>query len=157
MNKFTSSYLRFTGICILAFSLFASSCKKDKKEDPPKELTKKELLSNSWKVTDILAPGNISIINQDFDQIKCFKDNIFTLKSDNSYTIEEGAVVCSNSYESAGTWSLTENDTLIKFTPTSGNGLSITLISVDQTTLKASYNFADAPIPGTYTVILQKK
>lgn len=155
MSKYISSYLRFTGICVLVFSLFASSCKKDKKEETPQP-TKKELLSNSWKIVNIQSADGQSVIGLPVPQIQCFKDNIFTMNSDDSYVIDEADVVCSNSYASTGTWSLVENDAKIKFTPTSGNELIITLISVDKTTLKASYELTDGPLPGTYTVTLQK-
>lgn len=142
---------------MLVFALTISACKKDKKEDTPAP-TKKELLSNSWKIVKIESPDGVDITNLNYDQIKCFKDNVFTMKSDSSYVIDEGAVVCANSYASTGTWSLIDNDSKIKFTPQSGgDALTITLIDVNATTLKVSYPFTDIILPGTYIVTLEKK
>ena len=156
MKKYIASYFKFAGVLIISLALFASSCKKDKNEDTPQP-TKKELLSNSWKIENIQSPDGISIIGLNFPEIACFKDNIFTMKADDSYIIDEKDVVCDDSYASEGTWSLIENETKIKFTPSSGDDpLIIILISVDSTTLKASYEFADAPLPGLYTITLKK-
>ncbi|MCC6287535.1 MAG: hypothetical protein IT249_06595 [Chitinophagaceae bacterium] len=154
MSRYTTFYFKLISVFAIVFSLSISSCKKDKNEDT--QPTKKELLSNSWKITDIQASDGTSIIGLPVPEITCFKDNIFTMKSDNSYVIDEGAVVCSNSYAGTGTWALTSNDTKIAFTPTTGDGLTITLISVDATTLKASYELTNVPLPGTYTVTLKK-
>lgn len=153
MRRYTSC-LKFVAIVAVSISLFTTSCKKDKKEETP-EPTKKELLSNSWKIVNIQTADGTSIISMPVEQITCFKDNIFTMKADNGYIIDEGANVCSDSYASTGTWALTENDTKINFTPTTGNGLIITLISVDKTTLKASYEITTG-LPGIYTITLQK-
>lgn len=155
MQKFTTPYFKLISVFVIVLSLFAVSCKKDKNEDTP-EPTKKELLSNSWKITDIRTAEGISVIDLNYDQIKCFKDNIFTMKADDSFTIDEGTVVCDDSYASTGTWALIENETKIQYTPTSGDVLTITIISVDKTTLKVSYPLTDIPLPGTYTITLQK-
>lgn len=155
MNKHTAYYFRLLGICIVVFALFASSCKKDKNEDTPAP-TKKELLSKSWKIVNIQTADGTSIISYPVPQIQCFKDNIFTMKADDSYIIDEADVICDDSYASTGKWALIENETKIQFTPASGDGMTITLISVDNTTLKASYEFTDGPLPGIYTITLQK-
>ncbi|MFT3746770.1 MAG: lipocalin family protein [Agriterribacter sp.] len=155
MHKYTTPYFKLISVFVIALSLFAISCKKDKNEDTP-EPTKKELLSNSWKITNIQTAEGVSVIDANFDQIKCFKDNIFTMKTDDSFVIDEGAVVCDDSYASTGTWALIENETKIQYTPASGDVLTITIISVDKTTLKVSYPFTVGPLPGTYTITLQK-
>ncbi|MFT3948650.1 MAG: lipocalin family protein [Agriterribacter sp.] len=155
MQKYTTPYFKLICVFVVVLSLFAVSCKKDKNEDTP-EPTKKELLSNSWKITDIQTADGISVIDLNYDEIKCFKDNIFTMKADDNFIIDEGTVVCDDSYASTGTWALAENDTKITFTPTTGNAFTITIISVDDTTLKVSYPLTDIPLPGTYTITLQK-
>lgn len=145
---------------ILPFLLFSAfvfvSCKKDKNEDE-KEPTKKELLSNKWKVSDVQDAAGNSYINFPIDKIKCLKDNTFTLRADNSYTIDEGEVVCDPSTAQSGTWSLTNNDTKIEFTQSGSDPLIVTLVDVNATTLKISYELTDIPLPGIYTVILQKQ
>lgn len=144
-------------LIFLFFSAFMGvSCKKDKTEDE-KELTKKELLANKWKVSDIQDASGTSYIGYPIDQIQCLKDNTFTLRADNSYTIDEGAVVCDPSTAESGTWSLTNSDTKIEFTRTTDDPLVVTLITVNATTLKISYELTNIPLPGTYTVTLQKQ
>lgn len=142
---------------LLLFSaLVFASCKKDKDEEPAPP-TKKELLSNKWKVADVQDAGGTSYINFPVDQIKCLTDNIFTLREDNTYNIDEGSKVCDPSTAQSGTWKLTDNDTKIEFTQAAGDPLVVNLVDVNTTTLKISYELTDIPLPGTYTVILQKQ
>mgnify|MGYP002393939532 CR=1 FL=1 len=150
LGKLTAMVLLGTAMCLTA-------CKKDKK-DPDPEPTKKELLANKWTVSDVLAPNGSSVINLDLDQIKCLKDNIFTIASNDTYTIDEGTVVCDPSSAGSGTWKLTENDSKLTFTPNGGGDpLVFTLIDVNSTTLKVSYEITDIILPGTYTIILKKQ
>ncbi|HRO48478.1 DUF5004 domain-containing protein [Agriterribacter sp.] len=144
-------------LLLLFISVFAlTSCKKDK-TDKEEEPTKKELLSNKWKVSDVTNEGGTSVIGLPVPQIICLKDNIFTLKANDTYTIDEGAVVCDPSTAQSGTWKLTDNDTKIEFTQAAGDPLVVTLVEVNTTTLKISYELTDIPLPGTYTVTLQKQ
>ena len=134
------------------------SCQKDKDEEPPPP-TKKELLSNKWKVSDLQDAGGTSYINFPADQIKCLADNIFTLKADDAYIIDEGPKACDPSTAQSGTWKLTDNETKIQFTPTTGDPLIFDLIEVNTTTLKIAYAITGTGIPGadgTYTIILEK-
>lgn len=146
-------------LLVLLFSAFAfTSCKKDK-ADEKKEPTKKELLSNKWKVSDVKNADGTSVIDFPVPQIVCLKDNIFTLKADDTYTIDEGAVTCDPSSASSGTWSLSSSDTKIQFTQSTGDPLMFDLIDVNTSTLKIAYAIADTGIPGadgTYTIILVK-
>lgn len=134
------------------------SCKKDKNEDE-KEPTKKELLSSKWKVSDVKNSSGLSIIDFPVPQIVCLKDNIFTLRTDDSYTIDEGAIACDPSTAGSGTWSLTSNESRIEFKPSAGDPLTFDLIEVNATTLKIAYALTGTGIPdvdGTYTIILEK-
>jgi hypothetical protein len=144
---------------LLLFSaLVFASCKKDKDEEPAPP-TKKELLSNKWKVADVKNASGTSVIGLPLPQIMCLKDNIFTLKTDDTYTIDEGAVVCEPSTAQSGTWQLTGNDTKIQFTPSTGDPLTFDLIDVNTTTLQIAYAITGTGIPGadgTYTIILEK-
>ncbi|OJY91394.1 MAG: hypothetical protein BGP14_16405 [Sphingobacteriales bacterium 44-15] len=147
---------KLTIILFLGIATCLTSCQKEPKEDP--EPTKKELLVNKWTVLDVLAPNNISVIGLDIAQIKCLKDNIFTIAANGTYTIDEGTVVCDPSSAGSGSWTLTENDSKLTFTPNGGGDpLVFTLIDVNSTTLKVSYEMTDIPLPGTYTVVLQKQ
>lgn len=157
MNYRTISFVKLTSIIILAICLFLGSCKKGGTEAP--QLTKKELLANKWGVSDLLAPnGGGSVIGLPIDEIKCLKDNFFTLSANDTYTIDEGTVVCNPSSAGSGTWSLIENDTMIKFVPNGGGApLLFTLVDVNSTTLKVSYEIKDIPLPGIYTIVLTKQ
>lgn len=139
---------------LLLFSAFAFvSCKKDKSEDE-KEPTKKELLSNKWKVSDIQDAAGNSYINVPIDQIGCLKDNVFTFQANNTYIIDK---ICDPITASSGTWALIENESKIEFTQAGSDPLVVTLVDVNTTTLKISYELTDIPLPGTYTIILQKQ
>jgi hypothetical protein len=144
---------------LLLFSALAfASCKKDKDEEPAPP-TKKELLSNKWKVADVKNADGTSVIGFPVPQIVCLKDNIFTLKADDTYTIDEGAVVCDPSTAQSGTWKLTDNETKIEFTQAAGDPLIVTLVDVNATILKIAYAITGTGIPGadgTYTVFLEK-
>ncbi len=143
----------------LLFSvLFASffSCKKEKEKE---NLTKKELLSNKWTVSDVLGKDGNSIIALPMPRITCLKDNSFTLRADNSYTIDEGNVACDPSTAGSGEWALIESETKIKFTSSTDDPLIFKLIEVSAATLKIAYEITDTGIPdldGTYTIILTK-
>lgn len=146
-------------LLLLLFSVLAfASCKKDKDEEPDPP-TKKELLSNKWKVADVKNAGGTSVIDFPVPQIVCLKDNIFTLKTDDTYTIDEGAVACEPSSAQSGTWKLTDNETKIEFTQTTGDPLIVTLVDVSAATLKISYAITGTGLPGadgTYTIFLEK-
>lgn len=141
---------------IASSALIVVSCQKDKVEDPEPEPTKKELLSNTWKVTDLQTSDGTSIINL-APQTQCLKDNTVTLKADDTFILDEGADVCDTPLEGTGTWSLVENETKIKLEVDGGDPMTATINDVNTTTLKISYYFEDAPIPGTYVVVLQKQ
>lgn len=149
---------KYALLLLFVSALAFASCKKDKDEED-KEPTKKELLSNKWKVSDVTNAGGTSVIGLPVPQIVCLKDNIFTLKADDTYTIDEGAIVCDPSTAQSGTWKLTDNETKIEFTQAAGDPLVITLVDVNTTTLKIAYAITGTGIPGadgTYTVTLVK-
>ena len=147
---------KYTLFLLFVSAFIFTSCKKNKADDE-KEPTKKELLSNKWKVIDVQDANGTSYINYPVEQIKCLKDNIFTLSSDDAYTIDEGLIVCDPSTASSGSWSLIENETKLQFNPSAGDPLIFTLVDITTTTLKISYMLTDIPLPGTYTLILQKQ
>ena len=149
---------KYTLLLLVFFAFTFATCKKDKTGDQ-KEATKKELLSNKWKVSDVKNASGTSIIGLPVPQIVCLKDNIFTLKTDDTYIIDEGLIACDPSTAGSGTWSLINNDSKIQFTPSSGDPLTFDLIDVNATTLKIAYAITGTGIPGadgTYTVILEK-
>ena len=104
MSHTMNHWGKLTIILFLGIATCLTSCQKEPKEDP--EPTKKELLVNKWTVLDVLAPNNISVIGLDIAQIKCLKDNIFTIAANGTYTIDEGTVVCDPSSAGSGSWPL---------------------------------------------------
>ena len=149
------------GKFMLLFLLLSTftACKKDKAEEEQNPPTKKELLSNTWKVSDVKNQSGTSIIALPIPMIVCLKDNIFTMEADNTYTIDEGEVVCDPSTAGSGNWELTDDDSKIKFTPESGDPLIFELISVNTTTLDIGYEITGTGNPdydGVYTVVLTK-
>jgi hypothetical protein len=139
MTKSKALFSRYFLLFISIVTITAIACQKDKSEDPPPTKTKKELLANKWKVSDIQDSLGNSLINLPFDEIKCLKDNIYTIVSDDTFIIDESTVVCDPSTAGSGTWTLLESDTKLKFTPTTGNPLTFNLLDVTETTLKVSY------------------
>ena len=144
---------------LLLFSGFAfASCKKDKDEEPAPP-TKKELLSNKWKVSDVKNADGTSVIALPVPQIVCRKANIVTLQAAETYTIDEGGCVCEASTGQSGSGWLTSADTTIQFTPSSGDPLTLDLVEVNATSLTIAYAITGTGIPGadgTYTIILVK-
>ena len=55
---------QLTIILFLGIALYLTACQKEQKENP--EPTKKELLVNKWKVSDVLAPDGSSVITLPF-------------------------------------------------------------------------------------------
>ncbi|MBX3254215.1 MAG: lipocalin family protein [Chitinophagaceae bacterium] len=140
---------------IITSGIVMASCKKDKK-DPEPEPTKKELLSHTWKITDVQTSDGTSIINL-VPQAKCLKDKTVTLVADNTFVISDDTEDCSTPLEGSGSWSLTENDSKIKFEIEDNDPLTVTIKELSATTLKLSYYFADAPVPGDYIIVFQKQ
>lgn len=138
---------------IITSAIVISSCKKEKDEP---QATRKELLTNKWKVTDLQTSTGSSIIDL-VPQTQCLKDNTITLVADNTFVLAEGADVCDTPLEGTGTWSLIEGETKLKFEFLDDDTLEAAINDINTTTLKISYYFEDAPIPDTYIIVLQKQ
>jgi len=147
------SFLKHTSLFFFAPAFFFVSCQKEIPGEP-KEPTKKELIINTWIVSDVLEPGGTSVINLPVPQIVCLKDNIFKLLSNDTYTIDEGTVACDPTTAGSGSWALVGNETVLQFTPAAGGQLSFSLVEVNATTLKLSYELGGT-LPGIYTIILK--
>jgi len=152
-----SSFSKFTLLAFLFFGTALASCKKD---EAPQPVGKKELLSNTWKVSDVKNAEGASVIDLPVAKITCLKDNIFTLNADDSYAIDEGAEICDPSSAGTGTWSLSTDEKELQFSPSQADEpLTFGLLEVTATTLKITYILTNSGIPaadGTYTIILSK-
>ncbi len=138
---------------IALVSVAAFSCKKEKKDSKP-EPTRKELLTNKWKISDVKL-GGTSVLGFSTD-FQCITDNILTFKSDNTFTLEEGAKVCTPKFEGSGSWALAENDTKVKLIFDDGEEALIPIEELSSSILRVKYNLSDVPIPGNYELILQR-
>ncbi len=140
-------------------SVLAVSCERDGmvEEEYTEGITKKELLTHTWKVSDV-KKGGASILPV-VTKLNCITDNILTFKADGSFVIDEGADVCSPAFAGSGTWSLAENDTQIKwnFTSPENREVFVPIEQVTGTILRISYYFDDVPLPGLYEMVLQKQ
>ncbi|MBX2923292.1 MAG: hypothetical protein KF746_13915 [Chitinophagaceae bacterium] len=145
-------------LLIMISGIVISSCKKEK-EDPEPEPTRKELLSHAWKVVDVRqgSETGTSVFNLPFPQVQCLKDNILTLVNDNSFTFDEGAIVCDPPMEAEGTWSLIESDTKLKLSSPGEDDIIITLVSVSEGKFSFEYKITEGIGEGTYIVIMQHK
>lgn len=114
MNK--KSLFRTLLLCSAAAILFAS-CKKEEETTTP---TPSELLTRSaWKlVKEEEKQNNGSWVDYTNAIPACEKDDLFVLKTDNKYEVNEGASKCSsgdpNIVEQGG-WALVDNNTGIKY------------------------------------------
>ncbi|MBX3240123.1 MAG: lipocalin family protein [Chitinophagaceae bacterium] len=143
-------------VVISLLSLFAS-CEDGMVEEFQETLSKKDLITHTWKVADVKTAG-VSILPV-VTRLQCITDNILTFNPDGSFIIDEGANVCSPAFAGSGTWSLVENDTVIKwnFTAPENREVFVPIVELSGTTLRISYHFEDVPLPGTYEMVLDRQ
>lgn len=91
------------------------SCEKD---DPEMEGTPMERLagtgSKKWKLNFAEARDKQGASVSLMFLYECWADNILTLYSDGSYTLEDVGVKCSNSADISSTWTLSDNSAQIR-------------------------------------------
>ncbi len=142
-------------------SVLVSSCERDamwEGDNKTPQVTKKELLTNTWQVKDVKA-GGVSVLPV-ITRLQCITDNILTFQPDGSFVIDEGADVCSPKFAGSGTWSLVKNDTEIKwnFTAPEEREVFVPIVELTTTTLRISYLFEDGvPYPGQYEMVLERQ
>lgn len=102
--------LTLTTFCLLALT----NCSKDDSNDDtnqPPSLTKESLagnykLSSLWAKTN-LTPTEIDITNQ---LEACLRDDIYSLKTDFTYTYSDAGTKCNPPADDTGTWALPGNN-----------------------------------------------
>lgn len=149
---------------MLSLTLVFSSCKKDSDSDPDPAPTKKDMLvGNNW----VLIGYSISpAIDFDGDGTQennlipyfdaCNLDDFIDMKSDNTYTNEEGPSKCDPNdpqvYET-GVWGFNSDETIVIFTPAGGAGAyEYNISSLTSAQWVATDTFVDNGV--TYTVTL---
>jgi len=143
-------------VACLAIVLFSiPACQKDKTPTPA---TKTEIISRSpWIFLSATANGADAT---SAPQLNCIKDNTATFAENNTYSITEGAIVCSPSTAGTGlAWSFTNNETtLVLAGPLFAGGSStFTIVLLSESNLTVSQNVTLPPPFGATTVIVTFK
>jgi hypothetical protein len=139
---------------ILVLLVLFSGCKKD---DPIPSKTKTELITTgTWKFEKAEA-GGIGDISS-YPQLACYIDNVITFQTNNTGTISEGAVVCSNPAPANFAWSFQSNESLLHldFTLFAGGSPDFTIVSLTETNLVLSQMMTFAPFPATLVTVTFK-
>jgi len=139
-----------SAISLLLFLILISwSCKKP---DPTPVGINSELISKTWKLTDITVNGVTSFSTLP----SCTTDDLFIYTKAGKYTHDEGATKCDSSdpqIVETATWSLQQN--LLKYDYPDGTSEAFVISQVTATTLKFNYTVNvggnSAPIVVTYT------
>ncbi|KAB2914907.1 MAG: DUF5004 domain-containing protein [Bacteroidetes bacterium] len=149
---------KITLLLVLSSLLCFTACKKDEETSTPQK-TKSELLSaKPWKMTALTVNPAINaggtMITDIYAQMQaCDKDDVYSFKSDKTYTQEEGATKCDPNdpqVSEAGTWTFSSDEKQIVQT-SSGSTESSTLVELTETKLVISNTETDGGITYTYT------
>lgn len=147
MKKFYYLLLFIPGFILI----LTISCKKEEKPEP----TKTEYISqSSWLFLSASASGTDVTNNT---ALTCFKDNIITFSSIGTFTINEGAVICSPSTAGNFTWSLQSGETKLELSAPliPGGSSTFDLVTLNSTNLVISQNVTIPPsstaIPVVFT------
>ena len=102
---------------LLAFSAIAllfTACKKDKDEPAPVTPTVQNL-AGSYKLVDVKVKSGSAAEASIYDQLwePCQKDDIYTLKADMTYQIQDAGTACDPAGNYSDTWALTNNTTIV--------------------------------------------
>lgn len=125
-------------LLILSLVFLSFGCSKDNKP-----LTKTELLSRTWRQTDILASLGGGAQSSVFNTVltPCQQDNLWKFNSNGTYTVLEGATKCPNSTSdvvSTGTWAFLENETKLTFTDATNGTQTFTISELTAASMKLS-------------------
>jgi hypothetical protein len=140
-------------LCLL---LIALGCSKSNNSNPA--ATKTQLISKTWKQTDILAAlgGGVQASVFSTALTACQQDNLWQFRSDGTYTIFEGPSRCpasSSDVVATGTWTFQENETKISFTDTVNGTQSFTILELTSTMMKLTGILTYQGAPVNVTVI----
>lgn len=142
MNSFLKSTLFFlTGVSVLI------SCKKNEDDPKPVFNNNKELLTKGRWSPYSFTYGQSEVLVQ-----PCIADDTVTLFKDNTYTVQEGLLVCEeDTVNYTSEYILTENDTHIEFIDGEGSGYihiltdSLFVIKLDGSLIEIYYKLKKLP------------
>lgn len=143
-------------LLILSLVLLATSCSKD--SNSGSMATKTQLISKTWKQTDILASLGGGIQTSVFNTVltTCQQDNQWQFNSNGTYTLFEGPSRCPTSTSdvvATGTWTFMENETKISFTDPVNGTQTFTIVELSTTTMKLTGVVTYQGTPANVTVI----
>lgn len=119
-------------IVLLVVATFTSCSKKDDEPTPP---TRAELLANKWFFSrwDDPSDGTFRLADS------CTEQTFFEFKTDNTFLVQEfdydSGNVCTHGLIEVNTYTLTENDTKIIVTRTTGEQSTLIINSLSETDL----------------------
>ncbi|MCU7548952.1 lipocalin family protein [Chitinophagaceae bacterium LB-8] len=135
-------------LTICSLLLLVSSCNKDDDNNNDPSAITKENLAGSYML--VSATGKVNGIDIDITSYPtilpaCKKDDILTLKTDNTFVSTDAGTKCSPDGSDNGTWSLPNSSTITIKDQT------LNIISFDGTNLRVGYK-QNAPLLGQVDV-----
>lgn len=102
-------HLLFALSAFVVLGIFASCKKEDKK-------SKTELLTTgSWKIKSFVGISGATRVDLLATQDECYKDNLYSFKTDKTLVVDEGAQKCDENDDQSytTTWSFSDNESKI--------------------------------------------
>ena len=142
---------------VLAGSLILNSCKK--KEDEEATPSKASMLAGTWKMTAFTCDPPYDLFGTPISDFfvffqDCEKDDLLTVKSDKTYTFNEGATKCNTSdpdLKDTGTWLLSSDGKKVTIDSDSGDAEIYDLKSLTSSSMSISMMEYDSLNAKTYT------
>ena len=136
-------------------------CKKDSDDTATPAKTKTELLvGKDWVLTDItLSQGNTPGASVYGLVDVCTRDDKYRFATPNAVTVSAGAMACSTSPTSPGTWAFASSETKLNLTNV-GDALddgSYNIVELTETSMKLSATVTQGTITYTTTGIFVKQ
>jgi Lipocalin-like domain len=155
INSKTKTYFmrlnsHFTTVVIACFFILASGCSKDDKKDNSK--VTKSNIAGTYKLTAAKYKDG-SNPEQDLYSLipACSKDDVTTLKTDNTYVTVDQGTKCNPPNDDSGTWNLPNETTLVM------DGDSYTIKSFNGSTLQLSLTDNSSGTTEVTTITLVKQ
>lgn len=146
------------GLMAVIILVLGISCNKDE-DNVQLPVTRAQLLARAWIQTDLLAlinGSNISVFTTVASA--CQRDNIWTFKSDGTYSVSEGATKCNAGdpdIATTGTWQLTDADSKIIIDDVSEDPQTFTITELTSSSLKITGTIMVQGSPVTGTAVFQ--
>jgi hypothetical protein len=137
---------------VFTLALLSTGCSKD--DDTPQQTRTELITQGSWKFESASAMGqDVSGALDD-----CLVDNIYTLASNGTGSIDESTLICDPSAAGNFTWEFQANESKLNVSTAlfpGGSGL-FDIVSINQTNLVVSQEMTISPFPTTTVQITLK-